>query len=147
MASRKCSRSRSTGGTPVLLVKEYSIDPIWAPSGRFLVYTGADVGTNLTVKAVGMDGTPYELPTLILSRGARRLAFLNGDDALVVMKGGISHKEFWVIDLKAGRERQLTNLGRKFAIGDFDVSADGREIIFDRAQEESDIVLLDLPDR
>jgi hypothetical protein len=70
-----------------------------------------------------------------------------GEDALVIMKGDISHKEFWVVDLKTGRERQLTNLGREFAIGDFDVSADGREIIFDRAREKSDIVLFDLPDR
>ncbi len=87
------------------------------------------------------------LPSLILTRGARRLAFLGGDDALVIMKGDISHKEFWVVDLKTGRERQLTNLGREFAIGDFDVSADGRDIIFDRVQEESDIVLFELPSR
>ena len=133
------------GGAPVLLVKEYSTDPIWAPSGRFLVYTGADVGTNLSVKAVSTDGTPYGLPTLVLTRGARRLAFRNGDDSLVMMKGDISHKEFWAVDLKTGRERQLTDLGRGFAIGDFDVSADGREVIFDRAQEESDIVLFELP--
>ena len=66
---------------------------------------------------------------------------------LVVMKGDVSHKEFCAVDLKTGRERQLTNLGREFAIGDFDVSADGREIIFDRTREESDIVLFDLPDR
>jgi hypothetical protein len=93
------------------------------------------------------DGAPRTLPNLILTRGARRMAFLGGEDALVIMKGDISHKEFWVVDLKTGRERQLTNLGREFAIGDFDISADGREIIFDRAREESDIVLLDLPDR
>ena len=135
------------GGTPILLVKEYSIDPIWSPSGRFLVYSGADVGTTFSVKAVNSDGTPHHLPKLILTRGARRLAFLGGDDALVIMKGDISHKEFWVVDLKTGRERQLTNLGREFAIGDFDVSADGREIIFDRARDESDIVLFDLLDR
>ena len=135
------------GGTPVLLVKEYSTDPIWSPSGQFLVYSGADVGTTFSVKAVSADGAPRPLPNLILTRGARRLAFLGGDDALVIMKGDISHKEFWVVDLKTGRERQLTNLGREFAIGDFDVSADGREIIFDRAREESDIVLFELPDR
>jgi Tol biopolymer transport system component len=133
------------GGAPVLLVKEYSTDPIWAPSGRFLVYTGADVGTNLSLKAVSTDGAPYGLPPLVLTRGARRLAFLNGDDALVVLKGDVSHKEFWAVDLQTGRERQLTDLGREFAIGDFDVSADGREVIFDRAQEESDIVLFELP--
>jgi Periplasmic component of the Tol biopolymer transport system len=33
------------GGTPILLVNEYSIDPTWSPSGKFLVYSGADVGT------------------------------------------------------------------------------------------------------
>ena len=135
------------GGAPVLLVNEYSTDPVWSPSGRFLVFTGADVGTNFPVKAVRIDGTPYRLPTPVLTRGARRLAFLSGDDALVIMKGGISHKEFWVVNLQTGRERQLTNLGREFVIGDFDVSADGREVVFDRVQEESDIVLFDLPSR
>jgi Tol biopolymer transport system component len=138
------------GGTPVLLAKEYSTDPIWAPSGQFLVYSGADVGTTFSVKAVNADATPRQLPNLILTRGARRLAFLGGpgeEDELVILKGDLSHKEFWLVNLKTGRERQLTNLGRDFAIGDFDVSADGREIIFDRAREESDIVLFDLPDR
>ena len=109
------------GGTPILLVKDYAIDPIWSPSGQFLVYSGADVGTTFSVKAVSADGAPHPLPTLILTRGARRLAFLGGDDALVIMKGDISHKDFWVVDLKTGRERQLTSLGREFAIGDFDV--------------------------
>jgi hypothetical protein len=82
-----------------------------------------------------------------LTRGARRLAFLGAEDALVILKGDISHKEFWLVDLETGRERQLTNLGRDFAIGDFDISADGREIIFDRAREESDIVLFELRER
>jgi Tol biopolymer transport system component len=135
------------GGTPLPLVKEYSIDPIWSPSGQFLVYSGADVGTTFSVKAVNADGTPRNLAKLILTRGARRLAFLGGEDALIILKGDISHREFWLVDLKTGRERQLTNLGLKFAIGDFDVSTDGREIIFDRAREESDIVMFDLPDR
>lgn len=132
------------GGTPTPLVKAYSTDPIWAPSGTFLVYTGADVGTTFTVKAVSADGAPRQLPSLALTRGARRLAFL-GEDTLVFLKGDVSHREFWQVDLKTGRERQLSNLGRAFTIHDFDVSADGRAIIFDRWKEESDIVLIDLP--
>jgi Tol biopolymer transport system component len=134
------------GGTPVPLVKEYSTDPIWSPSGQLLVYSGADVGTTFPVRAVNADGTPHKLPALILTRGARRVAFLPGGDALVILKGDISHKEFWLVDLQTGRERQLTNLGRELSIADFDVSADGREIVFDREREESDIVLFDLPD-
>src|SRR5215204_2990479 len=84
------------GGPPILLVKEYSTDPVWAPSGEFLVYSGADIGTTFSVKAATANGAP-PLPRLILTRGARRLAFL--DHALIVMKGDISHKEFWLVDL------------------------------------------------
>jgi Tol biopolymer transport system component len=135
------------GGPPLPLVNEYSTDPIWSPSGEFLVYSGADVGTTFSVKAVNADGTPHPMTKLILTRGARRLAFLTGEEELVILKGDISHKEFWLVNLKTGRERQLTNLGGKLAIGDFDVSRDGREIIFDRAREESDIVLFELLDR
>jgi len=86
---------------------------------------------------------PRHFPNLVLTRGARRLVFL-GEDTLVVMKGDISHKDFWSVDLKTGRERQLTALRPGFVIGDFDISPDGREIIFDRTRAESDIVLFDL---
>jgi hypothetical protein len=135
------------GGIPILLVNAYSIDPIWSPSGRFIVYSGADVGTNFSVMAVSADGVPRDFPKLILTRGARRLAFLGGDEELVILRGDVSHKEFWLVNLQTGRERQRTNLGRELAIGDFDVSVDGREIIFDRAREESDIVVFALPVR
>jgi Tol biopolymer transport system component len=134
------------GGTPVPLVTEYSTDPVWAPNGRFLIYSGADVGTAFSVQAVTADGAPYPIPKLTLSRGARRLAFLRAD-TLVIMKGDVSHKDFWTFDLRTGREQQLTRLRRGFVIADFDVSVDGREIIFDRTREESEIVLFDWPGR
>jgi Tol biopolymer transport system component len=134
------------GGAPVTLVKEYSTDPTWSPSGDFLVYSGADVGTTFQVKAIGADGAPHQLPSLVLTRGARRLVF-STEDVLVVLKGDISHKELWSIDLRSGRERQLTAFGRRFVISDFDISRDRHEIVFDRTREESDIVLFELPDR
>jgi dipeptidyl aminopeptidase/acylaminoacyl peptidase len=103
------------------------------------------VATSFALTAVAADGSPYPLPELVLSRGARRVAFLGGDDALVMLKGDISHKEFWVRDLRTGRERQLTALGRGFTIADFDISPDGRELLFDRSRDESDIVLIERP--
>ena len=134
------------GGAPVPLVKEYSTNPTWAPSGQFLVYSGADVGTTFSVKAVSADGTPRQLPKLTLTRGARRLAFL-GDDTLLIMKGDVSHKDFWSFDLLTGREQQLTRLRSGLVLDDFDISQDGREIIFDRTREDSDTVLFELPAR
>jgi hypothetical protein len=32
-------------GPAVALTEEYALDPVWSPSGEFLVYTAADVGT------------------------------------------------------------------------------------------------------
>ena len=135
------------GGKPVLLVNVYSTNPVWAPGGQFLVYFGADVGTNFLVKAVSEDGTPRHGRDMKLTRGDR-LAFAGKDDrALIILKGDVSHKEFYRVDLESGQERQLTNLGREFAIGDFDVSPNGRELLFERVREESEVVLFDRRDR
>ncbi|HZF14625.1 MAG TPA: hypothetical protein VE046_01655, partial [Steroidobacteraceae bacterium] len=132
------------GERPVLLLSEYSIDPVWSPDGRFLVYSGPDVGTTFPLRAAAADGRTYPLPSLILTRGARRVAFLRDAHALVILRGDIDHKNFWLIDLQTGSERQLSDLAGNFVIGDFDVSTDGSEIVFDRTQENSDLALIDL---
>jgi DNA-binding winged helix-turn-helix (wHTH) protein/Tol biopolymer transport system component len=138
----------ATGGPAVALTDQYALDPVWSPSGRFLVYTAADVGTVFEVHAVNADGTPHAIPKLSLSRGSRRLAFLGADEqTLVILKGAQARKEFWAVDLRSGVERALTDLGPGQVIGDFDVAADGRRIVFDRAREESDIALIALAKR
>jgi hypothetical protein len=63
----------------------------------------------------------------------------------VFLRGEIQHKNLWLVDLETGAERQLTNLSPDFDIRDFDISPDGREVVFEREQERSDVVLLDLP--
>ena len=60
------------------------------------------------------------------------------------MRGEIQHKNLWLIDLETGAERQLTNLASDFNVRDFDVSPDGREIVLERVQERSGVVLIDL---
>jgi Tol biopolymer transport system component len=131
-------------GAPVPFVREYAVDPVWSPRGDFLVYSGADVGTTFPLKAVNADAGHHAIPRLTLTRGARRLRFLPGRPALLVMRGEIQHKNLWLIDLDTGSERQLTDLSPAFNIRDFDVSADGREIVVERVQEQSDIVLIEL---
>jgi Tol biopolymer transport system component len=138
-------RVPANGGSSTILVKEYSVDPVWSPDGRFVVYSGPDIGTTFSVKAFTTEAKAHPLPTLTLTRGARHLAFLPGGRALVVLRGDIQHKNLWLIDLQTGAERQLTNLAANFDIHDFDISPDGRELVLERVQQRSDVVLLDLP--
>ena len=133
------------GRSPALFVQEYSVDPAWAPDGRFVLYSGPDVGTTFGVKAVTAAASTQPLPALTLTRGARHLAFLPGGRSLVLLRGEIQHKNLWLIDLETGVERQLTNLAPDFDVRDFDISADGREVVLERVQERSDVALLDLP--
>ena len=133
------------GGAVAVFVRDYSVDPAWQPGGRFVVYSGPDIGTTFIVKAVTPEGVAHPLPHLArLSRGARHLKFLSGGHGLVFLRGGIEHKDLWLTDPETGAERQLTNLPDDFDIRDFDISPDGREVILERVQERSDIVLLDL---
>ncbi len=135
------------GRSPGVFVGEYSVDPAWSPDGKFVVYSGPDIGTTFSVKAVTTDAAPHPLPALTLTRGARHVVFLPGGRALVLLRGDIQHKDLWRIDLETGAERQLTNLAPEFDIRDFDISPDGREVVLERVQERSDVVLMDLPRR
>jgi Tol biopolymer transport system component/DNA-binding winged helix-turn-helix (wHTH) protein len=133
------------GHAPSLFVQEYSLDPAWAPDGQFVIYSGPDIGTTFSVKAVAADASAHALPPLTLTRGARHIAFLPGGRALVLLRGEIQHKNLWLVDLETGTERQLTNLTPDFDVHDFDISPDGREVVLERVQDLSDIALLDLP--
>jgi Tol biopolymer transport system component len=133
------------GGAPTVMMPEYALEPAWSDDGGLLAYSGPDVGTTFAVKTTTGDGRPSPHPALTLTRGARRLAFVPGRRALVVLRGDIAHKDFWLVDLATGSERRLTSLDPEFTVRDFDVSADGREIVFDRVRESSDVVLIDLP--
>jgi WD40 repeat protein len=126
---------------------DYSRDAAWSRDGSFLVFNGADVGPTFPVKSLSADGRPRATPDIVLQRGTRRLVFLPGANALVVLKGAAHDRDFWLVDLDTGRERQLTDFRPGFAVGDFDVSADGGDIIFDQLREESDVVQIDLARR
>jgi Tol biopolymer transport system component len=133
------------GRVPTAFVQEYSVDPVWAPGGSFVAYSGPDVGTTFSVKAVTAQATAHLLPALTLTRGARHLVLLPGGRALVFLKGEIQHKNLWLVDLETGIERQLTKLAADFDIHDFDISPDGRDVVLEREQENSDVVLMELP--
>jgi Tol biopolymer transport system component len=135
------------GGAPIPFVSDYSIDPAWSPDGRFVAYSGPDIGTTFSVKILSTADSANLSPsrTLKLTRGARHVVFLPKEHSLVFLRGEIQHKDLYVADLQTGVERQLTSLPADFDVRDFDISSDGSEVIFERVQQRSDVVLLDLP--
>jgi dipeptidyl aminopeptidase/acylaminoacyl peptidase len=90
---------------------------------------------------------PASLPNLTLTRGARRVRFLPERRVLVVMRGEVQHKNLWLIDLATGVERQLTEVPADVNIRDFDVSPDGSQLVLERVEEDSDVVLLEMKDQ
>jgi len=98
------------------------------------------------MKAISLDGTPMPMPPLSLLRNDR-FRFLPEGGALVLLKMDGDRNNFWRFDLATGNERRLTDFGPEYSIQDFDVSRDGKEIVFDRLKHASDIVLIDLPPR
>ncbi|MBV8743260.1 MAG: PD40 domain-containing protein, partial [Sinobacteraceae bacterium] len=133
------------GTQPQSIVPEYSVDPVWSPDGRYFIYSGAQVATVFPLRASAPDGRPYNMPGLILTTGARRVAFARASGMLVFLRGNIDRKDFWQLDPQTGVERRLTDLPANFAIGDFDVAPDGSEIVFDRIRESSSVVLIERP--
>jgi Tol biopolymer transport system component len=132
------------GGAPVRLVDGLSRMPVWSPDGGLILYAAPLQGAGYAVKAVNPDSKPHTLPELWILRGGDRYRFLPGGKQVVALLGDYLHQNFWMVDLETGQRRQLTNLKPGYSITSFDISPDGRQILFDRVLQNSDIVLIDL---
>ncbi|MGZ3464763.1 MAG: protein kinase domain-containing protein [Gemmatimonadaceae bacterium] len=133
------------GGTPVRLVDSVSSNPVWSPDGNFILYSGTPRARSVPVKAVTPDGQPYTVPALTVDRVGDSYRFLPGGKELVVKLGGFRRQDFWLFDIATGQRRPLTALRPGESLQRFDVSPDGKRILFERVRENSDIVLIELP--
>lgn len=133
------------GGPAVRLVAGEARGPAWSPTGDMIVYaTPASVGAggSDTLRAVTPDGSPVDIPEVrVRLGGAHR--FLPSGAALVYLPG-IEAKDFWLIDLATRTNRRLTDLNDRGYLNTFDVTPDGQFLVFDRSQQNADVVLIDL---
>jgi len=136
------------GGAPVRLVGGVNMNPVWSPDSRFIVYAEKGDGPRCLLKAITPERQPFPLPEITLVWGGNRYRFLPGGKALVLMLNKGRGNDFWLLDLATGRLRQLTDLRPGTGVkNSFDVSPDGKQILFDRSRTNSDVVLIDLPPR
>ena len=146
-----CSRSpltvRLTRGT----VKNpgTATNPVWSADGNLIVYTGPVVAGQKQLLGVRPDGTAVELPPMqtptTIQQGHRFLPDGKGlvyyVQSLALSVGG----NFWLLDLATRTTRHLAHFTDPEEIRSFDITPDGKQIVFDRLRENSDIVLIDLP--
>jgi Tol biopolymer transport system component len=85
-----------------------------------------------------------ELPAINVLREGERARFLPDGSALVYMQNVTPAQDFWLLDLATMKSRPLTHLNNSAAMRAFDVTPDGKQIVFDRQKDNSDIVLIDL---
>jgi Tol biopolymer transport system component len=133
------------GGSLVRLVSGSALNPVWSPDGSLIVYAGTNVRTFAPLLAVRPDGTSVKLPQIILRRLGERVRFLPDGKSLIYMGGLLASQDFWLLDLGSMKSRLLTRLQNLAAMRTFDVTSDGKQIVFDRLRENSQVVMIDLP--
>jgi len=131
------------GGKPVRLVSGDAVNPAWSPDESLIVYSGTIVGGKAPLLGVRPDGTVAELPPALALLGSHH-RFLPDGRGLVYMPLGAS-QDFWLLDLDTKTSHRLTHLGNQGRIRTFDVTPDGKHIVFDRHRENSDVVLIERP--
>jgi Tol biopolymer transport system component len=135
----------SEGGSPVRLVAGPALNPVWSPDGSLIVFAGTNVRTFAPLLAVHPDGTSVELPQISLRRLGERVRFLPDGKSLIYMQGLLASQDFWLLDLASMKSRPLTQLQSRATMRTFDVTGDGKQIVFDRLRENSEVVMIDLP--
>jgi hypothetical protein len=133
------------GGAPTRLTEKAGFNPVWSPDGSLIVYSSAAVGRYQTLRAVKPDGVSVPLPEIRVRIEGERYRFLPSGKGLVYMLGLLRRQDFSLLDLATMKSRPLTALTDLAAMRTFDITPDGKRIVFDRLRENSDIVLIDLP--
>jgi Tol biopolymer transport system component len=130
------------GGPPVRLADSLAFSPVWARTRPLIVYAGPNVNAEQRLLAVSPDGKAVDFPA-ISTYGEGILHRLTPDDKSLIYVGrsGVE-AEFTMLDLDTNRRRVVGHFNAR-QVRAFDVTPDGKRLVFDMIQQNSDIYLID----
>ena len=132
------------GSEPTRLLDGPWVNPIWSPKDDVIVYAGRSVIGQVQLRAVRPDGRSVTMPSAMVRPGGYR--FLPDGTGLILLRE-IHAQEFWRLDLRSGKSELVAQLKNRGGLRTFDVTRDGRSIVFDRSRQNSNVVLIELPQR
>jgi Tol biopolymer transport system component len=129
------------GDVAVRLTTGAAFNPVCSPDGSLIVYAGALVGGSVPIRGVRPDGTAVDLPTAQSQLGGS-YRFLRDGTGLVYLA---QPQDFWMLNVSTKTTRRLTRLSNRGVVRTFDITPDGKQIVFDRTRDNSDVVLIEVP--
>ena len=134
-------------GIPTRIASGPASNAVWSQDGNLIVYSGRLVAVSAPLLAVRPDGTEVKLPEIRVRVEGERFRFMPDGRGLVYMTGPHASQNFQLLDVATLKSRALTELQNPATMRTFDITLDGKAIVFDRMNTNSDIVLIDLPPR
>ena len=133
------------GGAPLKILKSQAYDPVWSPTEDLILYSGHQTA-GAPLLAIRPDGSPVTTlpPIRVPFGGGGRVRFLPNGTGVVYVQGPVGQQDFWLLDFATMKPRRLTQLSSTAKMYTFDITADGRQILFDRLQDNSNLRLIDL---
>jgi len=120
-----------------------AVHPVWSPDGSMIVFAGAQVGPEWFLHAVAPDGGQLDFPMIRVPALGERVRFLPDGSGLVYLRGLNPDFEFRLLNLESRRSRPLTKFASSSTMRTFDITPDGKTIVFDRQRDNADIVLIE----
>jgi Tol biopolymer transport system component len=118
------------------------VNPVWSPKNDLIVYGArSSLLGQVELRAIRPDGSAVQLPQVMARPGGYR--FLPSGTGLVYVPRILS-QEFWRLDVATGKVRQIVELEDRGTIRTFDITPDGKYLVFDRSRQNSNIVLIEL---
>ena len=136
------------GGEPQRIVEGVTSNPVWSPDGSVIAYTGPVSGPTGPLLMIRPDGSAVTSPTIRIRVNTEHYRFVPGTRQLVYVPSPtqVEPEYFWVLDLDSMSTRRISSFDLRQTNRTFDVTPDGMGIVFDRRPENSDLVLIDLPE-